>query len=342
MIRLLRFSIVASAVLLLTPAGPHARSAASRDGSVSAVESVTIVVDDMDRSLRFFVEVLGFQKVQETEVAGSEYERLYGVFGLRARIVRLKLGDELLDLMDFLASEGRSIPPDVRSNDLSFQHVALIVSDMDRAYARLRANNVRHVSAGPQRLPDWNRNAGGIEAFYFKDPDGHVLEILEFPPGKGAAKWQRKDQLFLGIDHTAIVVDDTATSMRFYKDGLGLEIAGESENYGIEQERLNGVFGARLKITALRASAGPGIEFLDYLAPSDGRPAPPDLRSNDLLAWQTRVVSERVRNTLDRLLPRTFGFLSPGTIAVPAPGIGFNKGVLVKDPDGHRVMLVEQ
>ena len=153
---------------------------------------------------------------------------------------------------------------------------------------------VRHASTGPQRLPDWNRNAGGIKAFYFKDPDGHALEILAFPADKGAPKWHRAtDKLFLGIDHTAIVVDDTDQSLRFYRDGLGLTVTGESENYGIEQERLNNVFGARLRITGLTAGAGPGIELLEYLAPDDGRPTPADTRSNDLIGWQTRLRDER-------------------------------------------------
>ena len=79
-------------------------------------------------------------------------------------------------------------------------------------------------------------NAGGIRAFYFKDPDGHPLEILWFPEGKGDPKWQQpSDRLFLGIDHTAIVVSDTAQSLRCYRDTLGLRVAGESENYGPEQ-----------------------------------------------------------------------------------------------------------
>ena len=77
---------------------------------------------------------------------------------------------------------------------------------MATAYARLRAAGVTHASTGPQRLPDWNANAGGIQAFYFRDPDRHFLEILQFPAGKGREIWQRNDRLFLGIDHTAIVV----------------------------------------------------------------------------------------------------------------------------------------
>jgi len=67
--------------------------------------------------------------------------------------------------------------------------------------------------------------------------------------------------VFLGIDHTAIVVDDTNASLRFYRDTLGMQVAGESENYEVEQEHLNNVFGARLRITALRAAKGPGIEL---------------------------------------------------------------------------------
>ena len=80
------------------------------------------------------------------------------------------------------------MPADSRGNDRWFQHVAIIVSDMGRAYARLRDHGVTHASTGPQRLPDWNVGAAGIEAFYFRDPDGHFLEVLQFPPGKGDAE----------------------------------------------------------------------------------------------------------------------------------------------------------
>src|SRR5438128_6328224 len=143
------------------------------------------------------------------------------------RIARMKLGDETIELTEFLAPRGRPAPADARSNDHWFQHVAIIVSDMDRAYARLRQYKVQHASSGPQLLPEWNRNAGGIRAFYFRDPDQHPLEILWFPAGKGSAKWHAPtDRLFLGIDHTAIVITDTEASLRFYRDRLGMELAG--------------------------------------------------------------------------------------------------------------------
>ena len=214
---------------------------------------------------------------------------------------------------------------------------------MDRAYQRLREHKVQHASPGPQLLPEWNRNAGGIRAFYFRDPDGHPLEVLWFPPDKGNAKWHAPtDKLFLGIDHTAIVISDTEASLRFYRDRLGMEVAGESENYGPEQERLNNVFGARLRITALRAASGPGIEFLEYLAPRDGRPYPPEEKANDLIHWQTRFLGISADEAAQTLRNSRSAFVSTGAVELPDGKAGFRKAVTVRDPDGHAIQIVEQ
>ena len=196
------------------------------------------------------------------------------------------------------------------------------------------------------RCRDKNKNAGGIRAFYFKDPDGHALEILQFPEGKGAEKWRRlrtSGRLFLGIDHTAVVVSDTEASLKFYRDVLGMTVAGGSENYGTEQEHLNNVRGARLRITSLRApSGGIGVEFLEYLAPRDGRPAPADLRANDLLHWQTGLVTENSSALAEMLRRGRYPFVSDGVTALDGGGgLGFRRGFLVADPDGHVCRVAE-
>lgn len=305
------------------------------------VDSIGITVSDLDRAIEFYSKVLSFEKVWEVEVAGTEYEQLQGVFGARIRIARMRLGDEYIELLDYLAPEGRPVPVDFQSNDRWFQHIAIIVRDMDEAYQWLRKHKVQHASTGPQLLPPWNKNAGGIQAFYFRDPDGHHLEILSFPPDKGNPKWQRSsDQLFLGIDHTAIVVGDTATSLKFYRDTLGFEIAGESENYGIEQERLNNVFAARLQITSLKSDGGPSIEFLEYLTPRTGRSYPSDARTNDLINWQTKLVSQDIQAFWKKLNGALF--ISPGVININANHLNFKKGFLVRDPDGHAMQIVER
>ncbi len=313
----------------------------ARGGPVSEVAAVEITVGDLDRAVAFYTGVLDFELVSEVEAAGEEWERLRGVFALRMRSARLRLGQEEVWLTECLAPQGMGIPEDSRSNDQWFQHIAIVVSDMDAAYARLRGADVRHASSGPQRLPDWNVNAGGIEAFYFKDPEGHVLEVIAYPEGKGDARWQEKsERLFLGIDHTAIVVRDTERALRFYRDALGMRIAGESENHGPEQERLNGVFGARLRITALRAERGPGVELLEYLSPSDGRSADASTCACDLAQWRTRLVVDDLEAVERTLRAERADLLSPGFIDVPDDALGFDAGVLARDPDGHAVEFV--
>jgi len=319
-------------------------SAAARPSiAVGAVDAIGITVNDADAEVEFFSKVLSFEKVSDVEVAGDEYERLQGLFGVRMRIVRMKLGDGFIELTEYLAPRGRPIPVDSRSNDLWFQHVAIITSDMDRAYQLLRKNKVQHASSGPQTLPDWNKNAGGIKAFYFKDPEGHVLEILQFPKGKGDAKWHKpSDKLFLGIDHTAIVVRDTDASLSFYRDTLGMRVAGESENYGTEQEHLNNVFGARLRITALHADRGPGIELLEYLAPRDGRPYPQGAKTNDLYSWQTKLAVRDANKAAQVLRGQRYLFVSSGVISLSVSEMETAKSFLVRDPDGHVMQLIEK
>jgi catechol 2,3-dioxygenase-like lactoylglutathione lyase family enzyme len=338
----MRLGVGTITLTLLLIVGLFAPTASALNASVAVVgvESVGMTVSDLDRAVDFYTRVLGFEKLSEVEVAGEAYEQLQGVFGLRMRIARLQLGDEIVELTQYLAPRGRPIPVDTRSNDRWFQHIAIIVRDMDEAYGWLREHKIQHASTGPQTIPVWNMGAAGIRAFYFNDPDGHVLEILSFPPDKGLAKWQAKDRLFLGIDHTAIVVGDTDASLQFYRDLLGFQVAGAGENYGTEQEHLNNVAGAHLRITSLRAASGPAIELLEYLNPRDGRPYPADLRANDLTHWQTRLLSPSADDLAGVLQSTSVPFVSPGVVTLPGDALGFGRGALARDPDGHAMQLV--
>lgn len=344
--RVARWAIVLA--ILLGAALGAARPAAGQEPSRGlatggiAVADIGFTVSDLDRSIGFFTEVLGFELVERGESDGADVERLTGVFGARLLTARLRLGREVLELTQYLAPEGRPAPVDGRANDHWFQHVAIVVRDMDEAYRVLRRARVRHASTGPQTLPMSNPAAGGIRAFYFKDPDGHHLELIWFPPGKGDPRWQTPStRLFLGIDHTAIVVADTERSLRFYRDLLGFAVAGQSRNFGLEQERLNNVEGASLRITGLRLRAGPGVELLEYLSPRGGRPYPADARPNDLVHWQT-TVSVEAGQAVDLVATSGMPLVSRGPSGGgPEPGRAFRRGVVVRDPDGHAVRVVE-
>jgi len=310
----------------------------SAQAGVREVGTIGLTVNDLGRELAFYTNTLPFELLGIYEGGGQDQDTLLGLQNERLRVAELKLGDEHITLTEHLVNKGQPIPPDSRSYDHWFQHIAIVVRDMDQAYEQLRQHKVKHVSTGPQTLPAWNKGAAGIKAFYFRDPEDHVLEIIFFPPGKGNPKWQRGGDrpesgrpLFLGIDHTAIVVSDTDKSLAFYHDLLGLRIAGESENYGVEQEHLNQVFGARLRITGLRAAHGPGIEFLEYVTPPGGRPLPADAKANDLIFWNTHLVVDD--------LPRLDATLhTSGAQFVSKPPEN-PRSQIVRDPDGHALEL---
>ena len=245
--------------------------------------------------------------------------------------------------MQYLApTGGRPWPVGSRSQDRWFQHFAIVVSDMNRAYARLSRFAPQAISrGGPQTLPP---STGSVTAFKFRDPDGHPLELLRFPPGVGRPAWSGRagQKLFLGIDHTTLGVGDTPRSIAFYRDLLGLKVVGGLLNQGPEQERLDGAPGALVRITPVRAAedAGPGVEFIQYLSPSDGRNLPSESRPNDLWAARIELAVDDLDGLAVKLSDAGIRFVSPGV--VPLPGRASGKALTVLDPDGHRVLLLQR
>lgn len=310
---------------------------------ITGIGPIGITVKDMNRSVKFYNEVLGFQKISDIEVTGDPYEALQGLFGLHMRIVRMQLGGEVIELTDYLTTGGRSIPEDQQSNDLFFQHIAIVVSDMQKAYEQLRRYHVEHVSTVPQTLPVSNAAAAGIKAFYFHDPDNHNLELIYFPKGKGQQKWQQPNgKLFLGIDHTAIGVSNTEASHKFYNNLLGIEKKGESWNNGTEQEHLNNVQGASLHITGYRTAKGAGIEFLEYLKPGAGRPYPADSRTDDIWHWQTTLLVADAEQLYQQCRSMSYKIISTRLVLLHTKDGKNYKAFIVRDHDGHALLIMQE
>ncbi|OQW70568.1 MAG: hypothetical protein BVN34_00845 [Proteobacteria bacterium ST_bin12] len=307
------------------------------------LKSIALTVSDLDRSVAFYEKAMDFKKVSEQTIVNRDFDYVTGVFGSRVRSVELQLGDEKIQLNQFLSASGKPIPIDSRSNDLWFQHFAVVVSDMDKAYAQLQRLAVTGISSAPQTIPASNQGAAGIKAYKFKDPDGHPLEVLYFPPGKGRLVWQgHANQVFLGIDHTAITVSDTARSIAFYRDMLGLIVAGGGVNTGTTQEQLDNAFGAVVRITSLRSQSTQslGLEFLQYLTPSGGRPASVDVQTNDLQHVHIVLQVDNLSQLTEELTKKNVAFIS--SQALPVKELQCKQCLMVKDPDGHAVLLVDQ
>ena len=134
-------------------------------------------------------------------------------------------------------------------------------------------------------------------------------------------------------------MEDTEVALRFYRDQLGLSVAGTSENHGVELGHPNGVFGARLRITGLRAPQGFGVELLEYRTPRDGRPRPPDARASDLLHSTSQIRVRSVSRIADRLGSGPGALVPPGVVSLPGGELGFVRALTASDPDGHVLRL---
>lgn len=338
----LRSIVLCLLLISLLPVTSQPAPAIEPPVAVQSIASVGFTVSDMDRSIAFYRDVLMFRPVRDIEVDGPEYDQLYGCFGVRARIVRMQLGEQQIELTQFISPPDlRPIPVPSYSHDLWFQHFAIVVRDMDTAWVQLRKHHVRQISPRPQTIPTSNQAAAGIKAIKFRDPDGHNLELLWFPEGKGKPAWKRGGgDLFLGIDHTAMTVRSTENSIKFYRDLLGMTVAGGTLNLGTEQEHLDSLPGVRVRVTGLTSKRGPpGVEFLEYELPTAGRPFPTDSHPTDLWHWQTTMVVPDVEVAVAQV--HGMGqIVSVGVVTLPDKSLGFTKGMVVRDPDGHAIQLV--
>jgi catechol 2,3-dioxygenase-like lactoylglutathione lyase family enzyme len=291
-----------------------------------SILNISRVVSDIGRAESFY-RSLGFRPVSRGAV-DPDVLTAFGVAEHRVNEARMHIGDEELALVQF-ETAGRVYPVGSRSNDLWFQHLAIVVSDMDAAYSRLRSTADWHPisTEGPETLP---ASSGGVRAFKFRDPDGHPLELLWLPAGHGRPDWQERarvapsDEPFLGIDHSALAVSSTRRSLAFYRS-LGLHIAERSLNGGAAQSRLDGLPAARVRVTGLRpaSAAGPGLELLAY------RPAGREQGAADITDLSTDWV------TLSAVMAGASG------AAAVDRGPALLKGTAaLSDPDGHRFLIV--
>ena len=283
------------------------------DLSARRISGFGLTSPDADRLTEFYATAFGARHVSSERVTGAQFERQMGVRGGALRHT-LRLGREAVDIVQF-DRPGRPYPHPLSPGDTAFQHFALVVSDMDLGLARLQGvpGWTPISSGGPQHLP---QRSGGVSAFKFQDPDGHPLELLAFPEHAVPPNWKERSAygIFLGIDHSAISVRDTAISTAFYQS-LGFTVTAQTFNHGVEQANLDGVPSPQVEITALSLAARtPHLELLCYRV---GVHLPRQVSaSNDVAA--TRI-----------------------TLATGGPGSDIDAARrLVVDPDGHHLLLV--
>jgi len=320
----------------------------------SVIDRITLTVSDLDRAEEDYVTTFGC-RVEERADIETSLTRVLCIPPGRGRRSLLRLGRERIELLEFTDAAGRPYPPGSTSTDLWFQHVAIVVSDMKRAYLRIMANRrFRPISRnGPVRLPD---SSGGVTAFKFRDHDGHPLELLAFPErrgpeghgpkGHGPGGWRDGDgngsfpglPCFLGVDHTAIAVGDSARSTRFFGSVFGFSVGTRTENRGPEQAALDDVDDVRVSVTRLAPDLpAPRLELLRYHA-GPRRPIPRDTAGNDIVATHCVIRVASLEATAAALARRGTPLAGHDLMVLR----GGKRAALVSGPDGHRFLAEER
>lgn len=259
------------------------------DPTLRGIAAFHLVTADPDRLAEFYRDALGFRVEGGVEPIPAAEMELLGLEGGGSRR-RLRIGEQWV-VIDWFERAGQPYPSVRNAASPFFQHLALVVIDMHAAYERLRM--VTPITrGGPRMLP---HSSGGVTAFKFRDPDGHPLELLEFPDAEMPKAWREREPdnagSVLGIDHSAISVSDAERSAGFY-ERLGLRRGEAGLNQGLEQEHLDGLDGVRVAVLPMRPEAGtPHLELLGYQEPPTR--GDPDLRPNDVAATRIRWRADR-------------------------------------------------
>jgi catechol 2,3-dioxygenase-like lactoylglutathione lyase family enzyme len=239
---------------------------------VTVLRRVARNVADLVRMQEFYAEGLGFTPL----APAAEDPELAEVLGVaRVKTMRMGLGAQVLELTACYPA-GQGYPENARANDLFFQHIAIVTTDVLAAQARAMAAGATMISHdGPQKLPP---RSGGVTAWKFRDPEGHPLEFLQLAACGEA--------FTPGFDHSAISVAEVVRSIAFY-ESQGLVLRQRQGNYGAEQDRLDGLENVSVEVVALAAGeAPPHVELLCYAAPAP-RPAamagPADIAADRLV-----------------------------------------------------------
>lgn len=268
------------------------------------LDRVSLNVGDLAAATSFYTDALGF----EATPARDADPVLASLLGVRTvRMVLMRRGRQRLELAA-CDPPGAAYPAESRCDDLWFQHCALVTDDIGAAHDRLARTHCTPISRhGPQALP------GGIVAFKFRDPDGHPIELIQFPRPDPRTQG--------GIDHSAICVSDPERSIAFYATRLGLAVQARQVNSGSAQESLDNLDGAAVDVISLVPElSAPHVELLGYRTPR-GRAAPATLPS-DMAACRLVFATAALDRDEDTVM------LANGAVLC-----------LTYDPDGHTLLL---
>src|SRR5438046_686589 len=151
---------------------------AAKSFRIISADHTGITISNLERSLAFWRDVLGFELSHTAHQTGELAEEITGVEGAEIKLAVLKTpSGHKIELLEYLASPDRK-HVEVRPCDVGHVHVALLVDDLDAVLDKIAASGWK-ASGKPQTLKT-GPNAGK-HVVYVRDSDGTTIEFMELP-----------------------------------------------------------------------------------------------------------------------------------------------------------------
>lgn len=148
-----------------------------------AIDHINFVVSDLERSVRFYTELLGFIESKRAHLEGEWIESIVGLKGVIADVAFIiaPAGEPRIELLCYKTPKGDALPANSLANTIGIRHLALRVDDIHETAERLKGAGVRLLGE-PVVVPETvvTHDAGHKMLCYFHDPDGVLLEITEY------------------------------------------------------------------------------------------------------------------------------------------------------------------
>ena len=147
---------------------------------VGRIYHVGLTVSDLDRSIAFYKDVLGLEFQGEIFMEGEETDKMFRKENCKARVAYLNGSKAVeappIELIQFIDEDVNKVKSDLFTTSIS--EVCFYTDDIDSGYKVLIENHVECLSE-PQYFDFSSQGFGKSKAFYFKDPDGIILEMMQ-------------------------------------------------------------------------------------------------------------------------------------------------------------------
>ncbi|HET7288986.1 MAG TPA: VOC family protein [Thermodesulfobacteriota bacterium] len=148
-----------------------------------AIDHINIVVSDLEKSVRFYTELLGFNESKRAHLEGEWIESIVGLKGVIADVAFIvaPAGEPRIELLCYKIPRGEQVPANSLANTPGLRHIAFRVDDINAAIEKLKSGGVKLLGE-PVVVPETvvTHDAGHKMLCYFHDPDGTLLEITEY------------------------------------------------------------------------------------------------------------------------------------------------------------------